>query len=468
MGKDMSSHPAARNSGRGRRLSCRELRTAPELASVIILAIVLLCGASSLSGLAAGGADPTAVHPRGMSSGSVVRGANISETLDARAFSPGRLAQPVATPSFYHLLLGRAGIDATRPPPVWHLAIAGRGTPVSDEASVYFVTEEHELIAVCARDGTIGWRTRIGEATTAISGSSLVLSGPLVIAGDYDVVAFERSTGAIRWRFHPEDGYGPGLYLGGARDGVVTAGSPAGRVYALEQSTGRPRWSTRVAADGKTSVFRPVISDDIVVAGYTTFASPVTGGLVALSLASGEELWRRPFSPASADAAGNSGATGGPIVVDGTIIAADGTGTIHGFDLASGTSRWSIPWLSRKDAAAETVGSVEFRALAEVGGTLFAGSLHGNVSAYDLRTLKERWRYYDGANGSAGFEISIAGDRLFVPFVGAGLVQLRAGDGQEIWRIDPVLTGLAWPPAVSGQRIYVASRSGLLAFEEPQ
>jgi outer membrane protein assembly factor BamB len=109
---------------------------------------------------------------------------------------------------------------------------------------------------------------------------------------------------------------------------------------------------------------------------------------------------------------------------------------------------------------------VEFRALAAWRGTLFASSLHGTLTAYDLRTLKERWRYYDGANGSAGFQISIEDERLFVPFVSAGLVQLRASDGQEIWRTGTAFTGSAWPPKVSGRRLYVASGSGLLALEE--
>jgi outer membrane protein assembly factor BamB len=108
---------------------------------------------------------------------------------------------------------------------------------------------------------------------------------------------------------------------------------------------------------------------------------------------------------------------------------------------------------------------VEFRALASTGDTLFASSLAGALIAYDLQTRRERWRYFDSRNGSAGFLIVVAGGKVFVPYMGAGLVALRASDGREIWRSDPALTGLAWPPAIEGRRVYVSASSGLFAFE---
>jgi outer membrane protein assembly factor BamB len=407
-----------------------------------------------------------------MSSGRVVAGGKPGHCSWRRTYRDTRSLATVAAAAVFflsgassHSSLARTGTASGPPKIVWRVPVSGRGTPVSDGPAVYFVTETHELVSVSSRTGIVNWRTRIGEETAATSGSRLLVRGPLIVVGDYDVVACERRTGAIRWRFHPVDGYGPGIYLGNAEKGVITAGSPAGRLYALDGNTGQVRWSTTVIDDGKTTVFPPSIKDKLVVASYTTFAAPATGGVVALRLASGEEIWRRPFPAAPAGRLGSTAAAGGPIVVDGVVIAADGLGRIHGFDVATGTIRWSIPWAPGDDAwaAAEPV---EFRALAAWGHTLFAASLHGILTAYDLRTLTQRWRYYDGANGSAGFQISVADGRLFVPFVSAGLVQLRASDGQELWRTNTAFTGMVWPPEVSGRRIYVASGSGLLALEE--
>jgi len=244
------------------------------------------------------------------------------------------------------------------------------------------------------------------------------------------------------------------------------AGSPAGRVYALEANSGRARWSTAFSHDGRTTVFRPVIVGSEVYASYTTFTAPPTGGVGAWSLGSGEEIWRRRFPDRDDGAVASTAAAGGPIGGGEFAIAADVAGRIHGFEARTGTIRWSIPRVRAKDARSDLPESGEFRALAADGGTLFAASLHGIVTAHDLRTREERWRYYDRANGSAGFQIGIANGRLFVPFVSAGLVELRASDGKELWRVGSGVAEVAWPPSLSASRIYITSGAGLLAFED--
>jgi outer membrane protein assembly factor BamB len=319
---------------------------------------------------------------------------------------------------------------------------------------------------VSARTGAVSWTQRVAAPTTATSGCNLVVSGPLIVVGDYDISAFERRTGVLRWRFRPADGYGPGIYLGSANNGTIVAGSPAARIYALEESTGRVRWSSAVSDDGRTTVFRPVIVGGEVYATYTTFTAPPTGGVVAWDFATGEEIWRRDFPKAEDGAVSSTAAAGGPIGAGGLAIAADVAGRIHGFDSRTGTIRWSIPRSRGTDARPEFSESGEYRALAAEGGTLFASSLHGIVTAYDLRSQEERWRYYDGANGSAGFQIGSADGRLFVPFVSAGLVELRASDGKELWRVGSGVAEVAWPPSVLASRIYITSGAGLLAFED--
>jgi outer membrane protein assembly factor BamB len=352
------------------------------------------------------------------------------------------------------------------PGEIWRVQKSGCGSPISDGSSVYFLTREHELVAVSAATGEVSWTRRVGEPTTATSGCNLVVSGPLIIVGDYDVSAFDRSTGELRWQFRPADGYGPGIYLGSVSGGFIVAGSPAARVYALDASTGRLRWSTVFSDDGRTTVFPPVIVGGEIYASYTTFTAPPTGGVVAWSLTSGEEIWRRRFPDAGDSAVGSTAAAGGPIGAGKLIIAADVVGRIHGFDSRTGTIRWSIPRLHGTGRRAEYWESGEFRAMAAGGGTLFAASLHGIVTAYDLRTQEERWRYYDVANGSAGFQIGIADGRLFVPFVSAGLVELRASDGKELWRVGTGVAEVAWPPSVLASRLYITSGAGLLAFED--
>ena len=203
---------------------------------------------------------------------------------------------------------GRGPVRAHRD---WRIDGEGVGVPVADGPTAYFLSKRHEVIAVDAAAGVPRWRQGTGEPGETTSGSALLLAGSLVVAGDFDVVAFDRQRGSVRWRFSPTDGYGPGIYLGSAADGLVFTGSPAGRAYAIDTGTGTQRWSTLVRDDtvGETvdrvgtdvagghgtTVFPPVTDGGDVFAPYTTFTAPTVGGVVALDATTGHMRWRASF-----------------------------------------------------------------------------------------------------------------------------------------------------------------------------
>jgi len=93
---------------------------------------------------------------------------------------------------------------------------------------------QHDVIALDATRGTDRWRQNTNEPGATTEGSAVVVAGPVVVAGDYNLVAFDRITGAFRWRFVPAVGFAPGIYLGDVSRGLVFAGSPAGRVSTKE------------------------------------------------------------------------------------------------------------------------------------------------------------------------------------------------------------------------------------------
>src|SRR5947207_12318938 len=94
------------------------------------------------------------------------------------------------------IVAGALLIQAARPvmPPVvvWRAAGEGHGQPVVDGGSVYFLSRHHEVIALDASVGTERWRQNTGEPGTATDGSTLVVAGDTVVAGDYNLVAFDR------------------------------------------------------------------------------------------------------------------------------------------------------------------------------------------------------------------------------------------------------------------------------------
>lgn len=347
---------------------------------------------------------------------------------------------------------------------VWHIGGQGRGAPAADQSTAYFLSTQNKLLAVNTASGKVLWKRAVQEQQQLTQGSTLLVAGSLVLVGAYDVLAFSRLDGALRWRFVPTEGYGPGLYLGDSEDGLVFTGSPAGRIYAVEEATGRLRWSATVSTEGKTTVFAPTVDGDLVAAGYTHFVAPPRGGVVAFNAQTGQECWRTDF-PRDHGEGGSTGWAGGPILLKNVIVAASGDGTVYGFDRASGAISWSIPPVKVQQDPHFVV-EHDFRALASSGGTLFAGSLTGYVVAYDLSTREERWRYSSLRDGSVTFKIRSDDETVFVPYFSGTLVAVGTVDGVEQWRIDDEQAGFYWPPATTRDGLFLASsKLGFFGFD---
>lgn len=344
---------------------------------------------------------------------------------------------------------------------LWAVPGEGRGLPATDGGSVYFLSRRHELLAVDAATGRVRWRASTGGPGAATSGQRVVVAGSVAVAGDGALAAFDRSTGAPRWRFAPRDGgFDVGAYLGAAAQGVVLAGSRGGRLYAVDAETGRERWSVALV-DGTvpSTVFEPEVDAGLVAAAFTVFTTPNTGGVAVIDLRTGRTRWRTRFPmPAGAGLQGN--ASGGPVFAEGLLLASRGDGVIHAFHRSSGALAWTLPALdagplgTRQDA----------RPLALAGPLLVAGSSSGVVAAYDLVSRRERWRY-TGQSGSVAFAVAADGRGVFVPYVGGRLVALDARTGVERWRIGHAAAGFVWPPLVLADRlIVVGSGAGFYAL----
>lgn len=349
--------------------------------------------------------------------------------------------------------------------PLWRVEGQAWGTPASDGATVYFLTKLHEVVALDADTGMQRWGAHSGESGPTTSGSSVLVVGDLVVAGDYNVVAFDRHDGALRWRFTPTDGYAPGIYLGEAAGDLVFAGSPAGRVYAIDQRTGTARWSTLIVDDGKTTMFQPESDGDVVAIGYTTFSTPNAGGIVVLDAATGRERWRTAF-PRVGDATLDVGWAGGPIVTEDLVLVASGEGIVYAFDRATGSVRWTLPkWSKGRVDPVVAPHDRDFRPLMRSDRRLFVGSLSGDVIAYDLVDQREIWRYASAKNGSVAFRMTSDERSVYVPYVDGSLVIVDAANGRERWRTSDQFSGFTWPPVVSGDRLFASDFvNGFFAF----
>ena len=340
------------------------------------------------------------------------------------------------------------------PSPLWHIAGQARSGAAADESTAYFVSKQHEVLAVDVATGNVRWRRLTGEWGDLHWGDTAVAAGSVVVIADYNLVAFDRQTGVQRWRFIPTDGYGPGIYMGAATDTHVMTGSPAGRLYSVQLETGKLEWTTVLSTEGKTTVFSPVVRGEVVAAGFSDFIPPGLGGVVLIAGDSGRMLWKRYFPPPDEPTL-STNVGGGPIFHDDVVIAASADGVIYAFDVATGEIRWSIP---RVNPAGPSLISPDrdFRALTITNETLVSGSATGIVIGYNLRTRKEAWRFHDPSIWSTAFRTSSSEGVAYIPYLSGMVVALDVATGNELWRMGEWFAGFIWPPVFSGNRIFMS------------
>lgn len=353
--------------------------------------------------------------------------------------------------------------------PLWTVAGTGSGTPLVDGDTAYFLSRDRDVTAVHVATGEVRWRTGTGVTSadaifgTTTAGTMLAVDGAMVIAGDWDVVAFDRATGARTWTYAAPNGDGPGLFLGPARDGTVFTGSPGGKVYALDTRTGKPRWITTIV-ESQTSVYRPALEGRRLAVGYSTFVIPNAGGLAMLDANTGTLLWRAAYPP-GAQTWQHTNFTGGPVFAGDVVYGSAGDGNIYAFDVDSGALKWALPRLTGPLEGVITTTDLDHRAIVKAGRYLIAGSTTSYIVAYDLETRRETWRFFDRLSGSTTFAFSADARTVYVPFFGGFIIAVDLETGTERWRYGGFTQGFLWAPAPAGDRVLaVGADAGLVAL----
>ena len=111
---------------------------------------------------------------------------------------------------------------------------------------------------------------------------------------------------------------------------AIIIGSCAGSVYSLDRATGEPIWLYDTSADGPRAQFHgePLRSDDRIVIPSDT--SP-NGHVYAFHTASGEVLWKVPFS---------EGVATTPLLIRERVVVVSVEGDVAAIDIKSGKIVW--------------------------------------------------------------------------------------------------------------------------------
>jgi outer membrane protein assembly factor BamB len=337
----------------------------------------------------------------------------------------------------------------------------------------------------------LAWSYRTGAAPT---GSPVISRGVIYVAAGRTLHAVELATGSRRWIARLAGTNGAALAV--SRDRIVTWETAGLRI--LDLQNGRLR--RRVAAPNTTGGAPVVAGGLLVVTG--------SGGAAAFDLATGEERWRRAIDCFGCTAA----AAGARVYLVGQEPPTEGgvlpPGGVHALDLRSGEDIWfarqgtnfasSSPSLrggtvfvrivsgtERRpqhaivalDAATGQIGwrrpigarGYLFAAMAASANLVFYPSTDGQLYAIDVRTGSVRWRALLGETGSSP---AVANGVVYIVDSTPRLVALDARNGHTLWvssRYDASSVGehMAWwsSPAVAGGAIVVGTPDGrLLAY----
>ncbi|MDB6176831.1 PQQ-binding-like beta-propeller repeat protein [Paracoccus sp. Z330] len=232
-------------------------------------------------------------------------------------------------------------LDATSGAILWRQRVDApvAGGPAVANGVVYVSARNNIGWAVRASDGKVLWQTSGTPSTAGVMGVSVP-----AVQGDTVVFPFasgqlqgvDAGSGLAKWSAQVA-GKRTGRAVAVIRDmtgdpvissGVVYGGTSAGRINAVELSSGTELWS---AHDGANS--------PVVVAGGSVFAVNDQAQLIRLDAATGGVIWRIDL-PYYADAKTKKQdriyAHFGPVLAGGRLFVASSDGVLRVFDPASG------------------------------------------------------------------------------------------------------------------------------------
>jgi outer membrane protein assembly factor BamB len=217
------------------------------------------------------------------------------------------------------------------------------------------------MIALDADTGTELWRFRAG----VIESSPLLVDG-IVYFGSWDhkLYALDASTHRVRWTFTTGDKVKDGVAY---RNGTVYFGSYDGKVYALDARTGKKRWS---ASGNENFYSTPAVAYGRVYIGNTD------GRVYAYGAKSGHLLWARSTGKY---------VYASPAIWNKRVYAGSYDGHFYALDAGTGDVRWKF------NAHGAVSGSATV-----IDGVVYFSTLSDRTYGLDARTGKKLWQFGDG------------------------------------------------------------------------
>jgi outer membrane protein assembly factor BamB len=311
---------------------------------------------------------------------------------------------------------------------------------------LYFTNNSGVLFAVNGKTGKRAWRFKSGRcvaSTPAVSGHTVFQSfmneppcnskrPPGRLEGE--VIAFATGFGRVRWRTR----LGPVESSPLVANGRVYVGDWRGRVYALDERTGRVRWT--FVAEGR-------IKGSVALSGNRLYVGTYKGYLYALNARTGKQIWRAR----SQDRFGGRGQFySTPTAAYGRVYLGSTDGKVYSFGATSGELRWS-----------QGTGDYVYSSPAVWRKKVYAGSYSGTFFAFDAATGDIVWEF--DAGGEISGSPTILDGVVYFATLEERTFALDARNGQVLWTFAD---GKYTPVVADRERLYLVGHARVYGMVE--
>jgi outer membrane protein assembly factor BamB len=311
---------------------------------------------------------------------------------------------------------------------------------------LYFSNNSGMMFAVNAKTGKRAWKLPIGRcvaASPAVHGHTVFqsfLNAPPCnsnrAAGrlEGEVIAFAAGFGTIRWRTR----LGPTESSPLVANGLVYVGDWRGRVYALDEQTGRVRWTFQ----GKGR-----IKGAVSLSGSRLYAATYQGYLYALNPATGTLIWRTR----SQDRLGGRGQFySTPALAYGRVYIGSTDGKVYSFGATTGKLIWS-----------NSTGGFVYSSPATWRKRVYAGSYSGRFFALDAATGDTVWSFR--ANGEISGSPTVIDGVVYFATLKERTYALDARNGKVLWTFED---GKYTPVVADRDRLYLVGLARVYGMVE--
>lgn len=281
-----------------------------------------------------------------------------------------------------------------------------------------------------------------GAGMSGIRMMPALAGGNLYSAGvDGEVMALDAASGKVLWKkdFDLRFSGGPGV-----GQGVVVIGGLDGDVIALDAANGTERWRARASAE---VVAAPTIGAD------TAYVRSNDGRVYAFDINDGKQRWVNdrgtvPLLSLRGNAA--------PRLAGDLVLNATDAGKIMAMRSSDGASAW-------EQTLASSEGRTEVERLSDIDGDInidgdvgFAGSYHGQVTAFSVSSGRPLWN-----RALSGYtNVGVSASQVYAVDDQSQVWALDRASGASMWKQDALLHRWLSGPAVQGDYVVVGDLQG--------